>query len=258
MHPSTFTLPFDFIGLVSGGGTTVTEIIKACYNGGPLDGLIKPVAVIASKAGLGAEEKVKKAGLDPKNYHVVPRTSFPKNSADNGEAFGKALIAVFNLYNPRFVGQHGFLPKTPSNFIAHVNGNGSTIYNQHPVPLRKGQLDFGGEHMRGKTAVCATLAFARLTNRNFNAEVTAHLVTDEVDGGEVIGRTAFTILPGDDVESLQTRGLVYEHALQIEVLRQLASDTLKPLPEPKPLVRPGEEYHWATARAWAHMMYPKG
>ena len=45
-----------------------------------------------------------------------------------------------------------------------------------------------------------------------------HLVTEELDAGEVLGRAEVSILPGDDPKSLESRVLEAEHELYPRVL----------------------------------------
>lgn len=47
-----------------------------------------------------------------------------------------------------------------------------------------------------------------------------HLVTEEVDAGEVLGQSEVPILPGDTAQSLAERVLAAEHLLYPNVLRQ--------------------------------------
>ena len=50
------------------------------------------------------------------------------------------------------------------------------------------------------------------------AGCSVHLVTEELDGGDVLGQARVPILPGDTAETLATRVLVEEHRLYPRVL----------------------------------------
>ncbi len=50
------------------------------------------------------------------------------------------------------------------------------------------------------------------------AGCSVHVVTEELDGGEVLGQAEVPILPGDTVESLAERVLAAEHRLYPKVL----------------------------------------
>ena len=61
-----------------------------------------------------------------------------------------------------------------------------------------------------------------------HAGATVHLVSEEVDGGEVLGRLAVTIQPGDTAESLAKRVLIAEHQLYPRVLADYVSRASDP------------------------------
>ena len=50
-----------------------------------------------------------------------------------------------------------------------------------------------------------------------------HVVTEELDGGEVLGQTQVPIERGDTPETLAARVLAVEHALYPRVLKEFAS-----------------------------------
>ena len=91
-------------------------------------------------------------------------------------------------------------------FVAAWHGR---ILNIHPslLPLYKG-LD---THARAIAAGDAA------------AGCSVHLVTEELDAGEVLGRAEVPILPGDDVETLAARVLAEEHRLYPRVLAEFAT-----------------------------------
>lgn len=59
---------------------------------------------------------------------------------------------------------------------------------------------------------------AALAAGDSKAGCSVHLVTDEVDGGEVLGQASVAVLPDDDEASLAARVLVAEHQLYPRVL----------------------------------------
>jgi len=80
------------------------------------------------------------------------------------------------------------------------------ILNIHPslLPKYKG-LD---THARAIAAGDAT------------AGCSVHVVTEELDGGAVLGQAEVAILPGDDADSLAARVLAEEHRLYPRVVGQ--------------------------------------
>jgi phosphoribosylglycinamide formyltransferase-1 len=49
-----------------------------------------------------------------------------------------------------------------------------------------------------------------------------HIVTEELDGGEILGQAKVSILPGDTTDTLADRVLAAEHRLYPQVLAQFA------------------------------------
>ena len=234
--------------LISGGGTTATAIIAACRSG-RLTG-IEPVCVIASKPDAGGIEKVQTVGFPKAGVHVVVPRSFARR-----EAFGEALLDIFEQANVDFVGQYGWNPKTPVNVIERYR---NMMTNQHPGPLDPPRPDFGGAGMYGRRVVAARLLFVRRTNREFWTEATAQRVGVNLDVGAVLGRKQVPVLPEDDVGSLQARLLPEEHELQIETLQHFANGTVTELARKEPLVRPEEVSILEECRAEAIRLYPEG
>ena len=126
--------------LISGGGTTMEAIIKAAQN----DTLknVSPVLVIVSKESAGGLIKAKNLGISEKNILVIN----PKNFKTE-EEFGEKIIKECEERKVDFIGQYGWLVKTPENVCEAFKGR---IINQHPGPLDNGRSDFGGAGMYGK------------------------------------------------------------------------------------------------------------
>jgi len=247
--------------LVSGGGTTMEAVLKA-INSGFLS-RITPALVIASKEGIGAIDKAHAHGVLPEDITVIRRKDYDTYE----EAFGEAILHECQNRGVDFIGQYGWLVKTPTNVIAAYP---NMIVNQHPGPLDPGLPDFGGLGMYGRRVHCARLLFVRETARpehhypeyaywdHHFTEAVCHRVSPEYDKGALIKRTTIPINPDDTVESLQERVLPYEHMVQIETLRDFSNGEVKERPRRKPLIRP-EDYHiLKRAKEIAIKLYPKG
>jgi len=91
-------------------------------------------------------------------------------------------------------------------FVAKWRGR---IVNIHPSLLPK----YKGLDTHGR-AIEAGDAFAGCS---------VHVVTEELDGGEVLGRAEVPIEPGDTAETLAARVLVEEHRLYPRVLADFAA-----------------------------------
>ncbi len=234
--------------LISRGGTTMEAIIKATK-----DGILKdvvPALVIASKENAGGIKKAKDLGILENNIIVLN----PKNFS-TPEAFGETILHECRAHDIDFIGQYGWLAKTPANVCNAYKG---MIVNQHPGPLDTGRPDFGGEGMYGLRVHEARLEFVQKTNRDFWTEASAHRVTVNFDEGKVVKRKQVEILPDDTAESLQARVLPIEHQVQIEALRDFVNGTVEEFSREEPLVRNGEEEILEECKENAKKLYPNG
>ncbi|NWG75283.1 MAG: phosphoribosylglycinamide formyltransferase, partial [Rubrivivax sp.] len=88
------------------------------------------------------------------------------------------------------------------------------MINTHPALLPS----FGGPGMYGHRVHQAVL--------DYGCKVpgcTVHLVTEEVDGGPILGQTAVPVAEDDTAETLAARILPHEHRLLVACLRDLAA-----------------------------------
>lgn len=236
--------------LISGGGSTMLSIIRACQNG-VLDGLIEPALILASKDGIKGIERARDAGIQTSDIVVCSR------GGSSDLQYGESLLALLGLHKVDLIVQAGWMPLTPVKVIKEYEGR---IWNQHPTPLDTGHLDFGGKGMHGLRAHCARLYFSRkrgLPEDQFT-EATAHFVTERFDEGAVIGRIRVPIEPYDDVTTLAERVLPVEHELQIATARQFAEKTVRPQPRESRLIEPGQEDLLLEAKTVAGLLFPKG
>ncbi len=123
--------------LISGGGTTMAEVVKACQSG-EID--MTASCIISSKPDVGGTDKARNLGfVSYKNLFIVNPRDFRERSGKlNSEEFGKALVARFQGCDVNFVSQNGWLPYTPDNVIFEYEGR---IINQHPGPLESDHKD---------------------------------------------------------------------------------------------------------------------
>src|SRR3989344_1245413 len=111
--------------LISGGGTTMQAIIKACQEGRLKN--VEPVLVISSNPEAGGIAKVRALKINDKDILVINPKDF-----ENREAFGETIIKECKKRGVNFIGQYGWLVKTPENVLNEYKG---MIVNQHPAPL---------------------------------------------------------------------------------------------------------------------------
>lgn len=116
-------------------------------------------------------------------------------------AYEAALDAALRDANAEIIALAGYMRLLSDDFVARWAGR---IINIHPslLPNYKG-LD---THAR---AIAAGDAMAGCS---------VHVVTEELDGGEVLGKAEVPILPDDTAETLAARVLAAEHRLYPQIL----------------------------------------
>ena len=116
-----------------------------------------------------------------------------------------AIDAALRDAGTEIIALAGYMRLLSDDFVARWRGR---IVNIHPslLPRYKG-LD---THQRAIDAGDAV------------AGCSVHIVTEELDGGEVLGRAEVPILAGDTTETLAARVLAEEHRLYPRVLADFA------------------------------------
>lgn len=188
---STTKLPI--VVLISGGGSNLQAIIDAASNDLPVE--IR--AVISNKADAYGLERAKQAGIETV---VIDHTQF-----DSRETFDAELSRSIDSYSPELVVLAGFMRILSDGFVHHYNGR---MLNIHPslLPRYKGT----NTHARAIEA------------GDSEAGCSVHLVTAELDSGQVLLQARVPILEGDTAETLAARVLVEEHRIYPEAIRQFA------------------------------------
>ncbi len=232
--------------LISGGGTTMQEIVKASQSRElPLDIAV----VISSKEDAGGREKARNLGI-PEVF--IDRERF---RGDNGRIdqyrFGQELLRVLREHGATMVSQNGWLPMTPDNVIERYR---DAIFNQHPGPVP----EFGGKGMYGKRVHAAVIMFRRLTKGEMWSEVIGQRVSPSAyDGGVVLKSERIPIEKDDEVNDLQQRALPHEHKVQIEMLKDAATGRLVEVKRDT-IIQPGQEAILSQSKKIAQLLYPHG
>lgn len=235
--------------LISGGGTTMQEIIKACQSG---EIPMNIACVISSTPTAGGIEKARKLGVSDHDIVVVDPDDFcGEDGKVDQEGFGLQILRQLRERGTTVVTQNGWMPLTPRIVIEEYP---ETMFNQHLGSTP----EFGGKGMYGRRVHAARLLFTRLTGRNSWTEAIAQRMHGEYDQGSVVKATRVDILPGDTVDDLQQRVLPIEHKVQIDLLKDVANGNIRELTGREKLVRPGEEQTLFLAKRIARLMYPHG
>lgn len=130
----------------------------------------------------------------------------PLDAKALGKAYWTALESVLEQAAIDTVALAGFMKIIPAELTARWAGR---IINIHPSLLPK----YPGLHSHR----------AALEAGDRVSGATVHIVTPEVDSGEILGQVEVAIMPGDTIEMLDARVLIAEHQLYPRVLAAYVS-----------------------------------
>ncbi len=190
--------------MVSGGGTDLQSVID-----GVEDGRIPAeiVVVIASKPGIYALERARKAG--------IPGIVICKKEYADEEAFFEANLAALRQYGAEGVVLAGYLSILGKRMIEAFPNK---IINIHPSLIPS----FCGKGYYGLKVHKAALEYGVKVSG-----ATVHFVDEGADTGPIIAQRSVPVLPGDTPEMLQQRVLEVEHEILPEAVALFCQDRLK-------------------------------
>ncbi len=190
--------------MVSGGGTDLQSVID-----GVEDGRIPAeiVVVIASKPGIYALERARKAG--------IPGIVICKKEYADEEAFFEANLAALRQYGAEGVILAGYLSILGKRMIEAFPNK---IINIHPSLIPS----FCGKGYYGLKVHKAALEYGVKVSG-----ATVHFVDEGADTGPIIAQRSVPVLPGDTPETLQQRVLEVEHEILPEAVALFCQDRLK-------------------------------
>ena len=173
--------------LLSGRGSNMMALVEAAHD--------YHVALVAS-------DKPDAAGIAwARERGLATFTQSPKGipKADYEAAIDAALVEA----GVEIIALAGYMRLLSDGFVARWAGR---IINIHPslLPKYKG-LDTHARAIEAGDAV---------------AGCSVHIVTEELDGGAVLGQAEVAILPGDTPDSLAARVLEAEHRLYPQILAE--------------------------------------
>jgi len=180
--------------LISGRGSNLKSLLDACAAPGfPA----KIVTVISNRPEAG--------GLDHARTAGIAAAAIDDKAYPDRETFEAAVTAALEGAGVELLCLAGFMRVLSPGFVRHWQGR---TVNIHPslLPLFPG-LD---------THAQALAAGVKLHG------CSVHYVTEELDGGPIIGQAAVPVLPGDDSGALAARVLQAEHRLYPACLRLIA------------------------------------
>lgn len=188
--------------LVSGGGTNLQSILDSALAGqlGPAS----PVLVAADR---------KCGGIDRANRAGIASVILDRRAL--GGNLSTALQGVLDAHRIDMVALAGWLSILDREFTRVWENR---ILNIHPSLLPR----HGGPGMYGERVHKAVLE-----SGDPWSGCTVHFVTDEVDGGEIMGQERVRVLPEDTSDTLAARILSKEHILYPRMIAELAAKLAK-------------------------------
>ena len=176
--------------LISGRGSNMAALIYAAR----ADDCAYEVALVTG-------DRPDALGLEIAGAEGVPVESLDAKSL--GPAYWERLQQYLDDADVDLVALAGFMRIIPDEFLAKWEGR---IVNIHPSLLPK---------YKGLRTHDACLAAG-----DSKTGATVHLVSSELDSGEVLGQVEVAVLPGDTAGTLAERVLIAEHQLYPRVVSQ--------------------------------------
>jgi phosphoribosylglycinamide formyltransferase 1 len=189
--------PIRLVALVSGGGTTLQNLIDRTADG-RLNARI--VGVVSSRADAFGVERAGRAGLP---VMVVERASGGR------EPFAERVWAAVRGFTPDLVCLAGWLHLLPiPDDLRH------RVLNIHPSLLPA----FGGKGMYGRHVHEAVLAYGAKVSG-----CTVHFADDSYDTGPILVQKCVPVLTGDTPDTLAARVFAAECEAYPEAIRLIAA-----------------------------------
>ena len=188
----------DVVVLLSGTGSNLQALIDSD------DVKASPAtlrAVISNRADAPGLQRAKNAGIDTR---VLDHTAF-----EGREAFDAALIEIIDTFNPHLVVLAGFMRILSADFVRHYQGR---LLNIHPSLLPK----YKGLHTHQRAL--------EAQDREHGCSV--HFVTEELDGGPLVGQAVIPVESEDTPSSLAQRVHAQEHRIYPLAVRWFAEGRL--------------------------------
>ncbi|TQV76864.1 phosphoribosylglycinamide formyltransferase [Aliikangiella marina] len=184
--------------LISGSGSNLQAFIEA-EKAGNLHAKI--VGVISNKSGVFGLERAAKANIPTR---VIEHGNF-----DSREAFDEALAKTIESFSPNLVILAGFMRILSAGFVQKFNGK---LLNIHPSLLPK----YTGLHTHRRA----------LENKDTFHGTSVHFVTEELDGGPVIGQARLKLDLNDSESEVMAKVQQLEHKLYPEVASWFLTERL--------------------------------
>lgn len=183
-----------FVILISGQGSNMQAIMRACQSGECAADVVAVIASRSETAGLtwAAQQGVETVGL--------PHAAYPSR-----DAFDAALAETIDRFSPDYVLLAGFMRVLTPGFVERYSGR---LINIHPSLLPA----FPGLHTHAQALATGVQTHG----------CTVHFVTPVLDHGPIIAQGVVPVLVHDTPETLAKRVLGMEHIIYPQVACWLA------------------------------------
>lgn len=180
--------------LISGRGSNMASLVEASH----AEDCPYEVVLVAS-------DKPEAPGLEWARRHDIATFAHSPKGIPKPE-YETAIDSALREAGVEAIALAGYMRLLSDDFVAKWRGR---IVNIHPSLLPK---------YKGLDTHARALAMG-----DTEAGCTVHLVTEELDGGEILGQTAIRIEARDTAETLAERVLAEEHRLYPKVVAQWLS-----------------------------------
>jgi phosphoribosylglycinamide formyltransferase 1 len=178
--------------LISGRGSNMLSLIEACEKP---DFPARVAVVISNKPDAG--------GLAIAAQHGVKTIALNHKEYATRQQFDEAVHKAINITDAEVVCLAGYMRLVTEWFVDQWTGK---ILNIHPSLLP----DFKGAHAH-RDVIAAGVG---------KSGCTVHVVTAEMDSGEILGQAEVPVYPDDSEETLAARVLEQEHLLYPKCLEK--------------------------------------
>ena len=187
--------------LISGGGSNMSAIVRACEQENWKQRFnARIAAVISNRADAKGLVFAREHGI---TTSVIDHKAFA-DQTDPRAAFDSALMCEIDQHHPTLVLLAGFMRILTPGFVAHYEGR---LINIHPSLLPA----FPGLHTHAR-AIEAGCRFAGAT---------VHRVTAELDHGPILAQAVVPVLADDTPDTLAARVLTQEHVIYPKAVAEL-------------------------------------
>jgi len=199
---------------MDGSKNSVSLAVLASGNGSNLKALIKAINCAEIKnANIALVISNKK---DSKSLIIAKEADIPifspdRNLFNSDEEYDLCMLNKLKAFKIDVVILAGYLRIITAPFLKIYENR---ILNIHPSLLP----DFGGKGMYGMKVHQAVI-----NSKAKKSGCTAHLVTEEIDGGTILAQACVSITPYDTAEILAAKVLKEEHKLYPRVINEFIS-----------------------------------